>query len=126
MKRSDLADGDEVAVYVNTPIPADPYSTLHRHAVRKAVVAGLKAQQGLVVTYDFISFEHVESRQVITTWDEWERGCAERDAAAAGQQGRQASRLEIEASAFADARRRYPGAQLVDGWIRVRAEDWLT
>ena len=127
MEKSHLWINQEVAVYVATPVPTDPYARTFRSAVRRAWVVSLETPGQVAVRYD----EHLEGsdsvtpRQVIATWPDWLARLEERDATSVSQSARVARRVDDEAAALSAARQITAAARIENHCVVIPVEDFL-
>jgi len=125
MQKSELHEGQAVAIYPTAPVPNDPAARHLRDNVRFGEVTNLDLHGVVAVRYDGTADEeYVSSRQIVFTKEGWDRHLIERDNASASQTARQNSRIEAEAKALAKARDLYPTARLENHCVVIPIDDW--
>jgi len=128
MERSQLKVGDLVAVYVRTPVPADPYNDYAEKHIERCEVLDPHPKGGGVIV-DVLSRRNVQvdnsafaSRQIIALWSDYvERREARHDKTVDGRRQR---RLEVEGRALTSAQQVFPTATIERGRVVIEIPDW--
>lgn len=106
----------------------DLYNEWNAQFVTRATVAEKPETGGVAVVIESDStgiFETYPSNQVVCLWSDYEERRALRAAEVTGAKRGRAERLARCAQALTSAKKRYPGASLVDGNIVIDAEEFL-
>lgn len=124
MRKRDIKLGGEYALWPTTPVPTDPYARTFRDAVVK-VRCTQSGAMPLILDEDGRSHHPALPRQVLCTWDEWERQLAHRVQASESRGEQRAKMAHLESRALAEARSLWPTAKLRDHAVVIGVEDFL-